>query len=97
MLRLHGGILRGTLATSANTTVRLDLHRFLAAQKRNAQRALGTELDLVGTWRIEQPATLQAGVGLFVPEDLASDLLPAFADGKNTTWWGYAQLVLNWP
>lgn len=94
---LVDAILRGTLTTSANTTVRLDLHRFLTAQKRNGERALGTELDLVGRWRIEQPATLEAGVGIFVPEDLASDLLPAFADGKNTTWWGYAQLILNWP
>jgi hypothetical protein len=94
---LVDAFLRGTLTTSANTNVRLDLHRFLTAQKRNGERALGTELDLVGRWRIEQPATLELGVGIFVPEDLASDLLPAFADGKNTTWWGYAQLVLNWP
>jgi hypothetical protein len=94
---LVDAFLRGTLSTSASTSVRLDLHRFLTAQKRNGERALGTELDLVGRWRIEQPATLEAGVGIFVPEDLASDLLPAFADGKNTTWWGYAQLILNWP
>ncbi|NIN72237.1 MAG: alginate export family protein [Gemmatimonadetes bacterium] len=94
---LVDALLRGTLTTSQSTNVRLDLHRFLTAQKRNGERALGTELDLVGRWQIEQPATLEAGVGIFVPEDLASDLLSAFADGKNTTWWGYLQLILNWP
>ncbi|UCC84763.1 MAG: alginate export family protein [Gemmatimonadota bacterium] len=94
---LIDAFLRGTLTTSETTNVRLDLHRFLTAQKRNDERGLGTELDLVGRWRIEQPATLELGIGIFVPEDLASDLLPAFADGKNTTWWGYAQLILNWP
>jgi hypothetical protein len=94
---LVDAILRGTLTTSENTNVRLDLHRFLIAQKRNDRRALGTELDAIGRWHIEQPAILEVGVGIFVPEDLASDLLPAFAGGKNTTWWGYVQLLLNWP
>jgi len=32
-----------------------------------------------------------------MPEDLATQLLPAFSEGKETTWWGFVQLTLKWP
>jgi hypothetical protein len=94
---LVDAILRASLNTSAATTLRLDLHRFLTAQERAGQRGLGTELDLVGRWKIVKPADLEVGLGLFFPDDVAAALLPAFADGKKTTWWGYAQFMLVWP
>lgn len=94
---LVDAILRGSLNTSANTSVRLDLHRFRAAQERNGLRDLGTELDLVGTWRFAKPANLELGVAAYVPEELMTLLFPAFAGGEKTAWWGYAQLTVNWP
>jgi hypothetical protein len=94
---LVDAILRGSLNTSEKTTVRLDLHRFLTAEKRDDERALGTELDLVGRWRFASPGNLELGFGVFFPEDLMTRLLPAFENGKKTTWWGYAQFILNWP
>ncbi len=90
-------ILRGTLSTSASTSLQLDLHRFATAEERDGQKGLGTELDVVGRWRLAPPGVLEVGIGVFAPEELATTLLPAFADGKDTTWWGYAQLVLDWP
>jgi hypothetical protein len=93
---LVDAILRASLNTSPSTAVRLDLHRFLTAEKRNDQNALGTELDLVGRWRFATPGNVEAGIGLFFPDDLATNL-PAFENGKDTTWWGYVQLILNWP
>jgi hypothetical protein len=94
---LVDGILRGSLATSANTTVRLDVHRFLTAKERLGTRQLGTEIDLVGRWNIAAPATLDAGFAVFAPDDLASVMLPAFAGNDSMTWWGYVQLFLKWP
>jgi hypothetical protein len=94
---LVDAILRGSLTTSETTVVRLDLHRFHTAQKRNDESALGTELDLVGRWKFAQPGNLELGIGVFVPEELATILLPAFANGEDTTWWGYVQFILNWP
>ena len=76
---------------------RLELHRFHTAQKRNDESALGTELDLVGRWKFAKPGNLELGIGVFVPEELATILLPAFANGEDTTWWGYAQFILSWP
>jgi hypothetical protein len=32
-----------------------------------------------------------------VPEDLSTILLPAFAAGDDVTYWGFAQLTINWP
>jgi hypothetical protein len=92
---LVDAILRASWNTSSSMTFRLDLHRFNTAQKRNDERALGTELDLVGRWRFAPIGHLEAGFGIFAPEDLATNL-PAFADGKDTTWWGYVQFFVNW-
>ncbi len=94
---LVDAILRASLKATEATTIRLDLHRFLTAEKRDDERALGTELDLVGRWRVAAPANLELGVGLFIPETLITTLLPAFFEGDKTTWWGYAQLVVAWP
>jgi hypothetical protein len=94
---LVDAILRGSWAASPSTTVRFDLHRFWTAEERAGERELGTELDLVGAWKIAAPANLQAGFGVFVPEDLITGLLPAFENGDETTWWGFVQLTLNWP
>lgn len=90
-------ILRGRLETSANTVLRADLHRFFTPEERLDQRGLGTELDLVGRWGFAPPGHLELGLSVFAPDDLATILLPAFANGESTTWWGYAQLVLSWP
>jgi hypothetical protein len=94
---LVDAVLRASLNATEATTIRLDLHRFLTAEKRDDERALGTELDLVGRWRMAAPANLELGVGLFMPETLITTLLPAFADDDKTTWWGYAQLLVAWP
>ena len=94
---LVDAILRGSLATSAKTTVRLDLHRFATAKERSGQKALGTELDLTGVWRIASPVSLQLGFSIYAPEDLSTIMLPAFAAGDDATYWGYAQLLINWP
>ncbi len=94
---LVDAVLRGSLNASASTTIRLDLHRLLTAQKRDGERALGTELDLIGRWRVARPADLELGIGLFMPETLITTLLPAFAEGDKTTWWGYAQFMVTWP
>jgi hypothetical protein len=93
---LVDAILRGTWGAAKNTSIRVDLHRFWTAEERFGETELGTELDLVGAWNILPVANLQAGGGLFMPEELATQLLPAFAGGKETTWWGFVQLTLNW-
>ncbi len=93
---LVDAILRGTWGAAKNTSVRVDLHRFWTAEERFGETELGTELDLVGAWNILPVANLQAGGGLFMPEELATQLLPAFAGGKETTWWGFVQLTLQW-
>ncbi len=94
---LVDAILRASLDTGANTRLRLDLHRFNTAKKRGGETALGTELDLVGNWKFASPGALEAGFGVFFPEDLITQLMPAFQNGKETTWWGYVQMVQNWP
>jgi hypothetical protein len=94
---LVDAVLRASLNATEAATIRLDLHRFLTAEKRDDERALGTELDLVGRWRVAAPANLELGVGLFMPETLITTLLPAFSEDDKTTWWGYAQLVVAWP
>jgi hypothetical protein len=94
---LVDAVLRGSLDTGTNTRLSLDLHRFNTAKKRGGETALGTELDLVGNWKFAKPGAVQAGFGVFFPEDLVTQLLPAFQGGKDTTWWGYVQMILNWP
>jgi len=94
---LIDAVLRGSWRTSADATVRLDLHRLRTAEKRDGETALGTEVDLVGRWQFAAPADLEMGIGLFMPEPLITTLLPAFAGGEETTWWGYAQLLVAWP
>jgi len=42
-------------------------------------------------------ANLSGGGGIFMPEDLMTELFPAFSEGKETTWWGFVQLTLKWP
>ena len=93
---LIDAMVRGVWNVAADKNVHLDLHRFSTQQERNGSRALGTEIDLTGAWSIAQPALLQAGLGLFVPESLATDLIPAFAGGEDTTWWGFIQLTVSW-
>lgn len=94
---LVDAVLRGSLNALASTSIRIDLHRFSTAEKRDGERALGTELDLIGRWNVAPPANLELGIGLFVPEPLITRLLPAFAEGDKTTWWGYAQFSVTWP
>lgn len=94
---LVDGILRGRYNLPNSAWVRLDLHRFAVAKERNGERALGTELDVIGNWTLHRYAGLQLGGGVFVPEPLATQLLPAFANGDDPTYWAYAQLVLRWP
>jgi hypothetical protein len=94
---LVDAILRASWRLSERSTLRADLHRFWTAEKRGGESALGSELDLVGDWRFAAPATLEAGGGMFFPEPLAEEVLPAFAGGDDATWWGYAQLTLRWP
>jgi hypothetical protein len=100
---LVDAMLRASYKTSASTTARVDLHRFATAHERttlqtpDGAKGLGTELDLVGRWTVAAPATLDAGIGIFVPDDLATGLLPAFADGKKTTWWAFVQFFIKYP
>jgi hypothetical protein len=90
-------MLRASTDVFSNSTLRLDLHRLLTASERGGERGLGTELDAVGQWSVAPPAHLEVGLGIFVPDDLVTALLPAFAAEKQTTWWGYAQFTLRWP
>jgi len=94
---LIDGMVRASWSPAADRSLRADLHRFSTTRERAGKRALGTELDVVGTWSPAAPANLQIGVGVFVPEDLATSLIPAFQEGDDTTWWGFAQLTLRWP
>jgi hypothetical protein len=94
---LIDAVVRGSLSLPKGTTVRLDLHRFSLAKERGGSKALGTELDVVGSWKLHTLAALELGGGLFLPEDLATTLLPAFANGDEPAYWGYAQLVVRWP
>lgn len=94
---LVDAILRASWAPTDRATVRADLHRFWTAKERAGARALGTELDLVGTWKVATPLGLETGGGIFVPEPLASGLLPAFALGDDPAPWGYLQLTVRWP
>jgi hypothetical protein len=94
---LVDAVLRGAWGAAPNTTVRLDLHRFWTAEERLGQTELGTELDLIGAWNILPQANLTGGIGLFMAEELITQLLPAFAEGDDTTWWGFLQLTLTWP
>ncbi len=88
---------RAALRLSPRWTMNLDLHRFGTAAERAGQHALGTELDAIATWDMARLASLQLGLGVFLPEDLAVTLLPAFAGGDDPTYWGYVQLSLRWP
>ena len=94
---LIDAVLRGSLALPRRVRVRADLHRFWTARERFGNRALGTEFDLVGDWGFHQLGGLQVGLGVFAPNELATQLLPAFADGDDLTYWGYAQLTIHWP
>jgi hypothetical protein len=94
---LMDAMARGSYALSQNAVVRLDVHRFAVAKERAGARALGTELDLVGDWSLHRSTALQLGGGVFLPEPLASRLLPAFATGDEPTYWAYAQLTVRWP
>jgi hypothetical protein len=93
---LVDAMLRGRFNLSRGW-VRLDLHRFAVAKERNSESALGTEVDVIGNWNLHQYAGLQLGGGVFVPEPLATQLLPAFANGDDPTYWAYAQLIVRWP
>ncbi len=94
---LVDAVIRGAWGAAKNTTIRVDLHRFWTAEERFGETELGTELDLVGAWKIMPMANLAAGIGVFMPEDLMTRLMPAFAAGDDTTFWGFVQLTLKWP
>lgn len=94
---LVDAMLRGSLALPKHASVRLDVHRLAVAKERAGARALGTELDLVGDWSLHRSTALQLGGGVFVPEPLATRLLPAFATGDDPTYWAYLQLTVRWP
>jgi hypothetical protein len=94
---LVDAMLRGSFDPSSATRIRADLHHFRLAEDRGNGRTLGTELDLVGTWRLAKVAGVEAGGGLFFPSEPITVLLPAFFGGTDTTYWGYAQLTLRWP
>lgn len=90
-------VLTGSMGLPHDMRVRLDLHHFRTAKERAGLSALGSEVDLVGDWNPVRYAGVQAGGGLFFPNDLITGLLPAFAGGDATTYWGYVQLTLRWP
>ena len=94
---LVDAVIRGAWGAAKNTTIRVDLHRFWTAEERFGETELGTELDLVGAWNILPMANLAAGIGLFMPEELMTQLMPAFSAGDDTTFWGFVQLTLKWP
>ncbi len=94
---LVDAMVRASLRMSPRWTMNADVHRFGTAAERAGQHALGTELDAIADWTMARLASLQLGVGVFLPEDLAVTLLPAFAGGNDPTYWGYAQLSLRWP
>ena len=88
---------RAAVRLTPRWTMNVDLHRFGTAVERAGQRALGTELDAIANWTMARLASLQLGMGVFLPADLAVTLLPAFAGGDDPTYWGYVQLSLRWP
>jgi hypothetical protein len=89
-------MLRARFTTGAGW-LSVDVHRFAVARERNNDRALGTEVDVIGNMSLHRFAGVQVGGGVFVPEPLATRLLPAFADGDDPAYWGYAQLIVHWP
>jgi hypothetical protein len=94
---LVDAMLRAGVSLPRGASVRIDLHRFAVAQERGGSHALGTECDVVGSWTLHALAALELGGGIFLADDLATALLPAFGNGDAPTYWGYAQLTLRWP
>jgi len=94
---LVDAMLRGSLPVGRGVTARADLHHFRTARERGGEHTLGTELDLVGSWKPATPVTVEIGGGLFFPRPFASALIPAFGAGDDPTYWGYLQLTLDWP
>jgi hypothetical protein len=94
---LMDAMLRASVSMSTTTRLRADLHHLRLARQRANRKTLGTELDLVGNWSMAKTAGLEAGGGLFLPADLVTRFLPAFANGSDPTFWGYLQLTLSWP
>lgn len=96
-----GGVLdvvaRGSTLLPAGWRARLDLHYLSTTRQRFGRRQLGVEADLVGSQQLARGTTAEVGVGLFAPGRLATVLLPAFAAGRELTYWGYAQLTARWP
>jgi len=91
-------MLRASVDPSAATRVRIDAHHFRTAKDRGAGTALGTEVDVIGTWTLARPAALEAGAAVFFPSDpIAQFGFPAFAGGVDPTYWGYVQLTVRWP
>ncbi len=94
---LMDAMLRARVSMSTTTRLRADLHHLRLARERANRKTLGTELDLIGNWSMAESAGLEAGGGLFLPADLVTRFLPAFANGSDPTFWGYLQLTLSWP
>jgi hypothetical protein len=94
---LVDAIVRGLWRLPKSWQLMLDLHYFQTAKQRDGKRALGFEADLVTRKPLVSYASLLAGFSVFVPQDLATDIIVAFADGKETTYWGFVQLNVVWP
>jgi hypothetical protein len=89
--------LRGSLQLPERRALRVDLHHFRVAQARGGESTLGTELDVIGTWAFAERAGLEIGMGLFLPSQLATTVLPGFGAADDPAYWGYAQLSVRWP
>lgn len=94
---LVDAMLRASFQVNPTTVLRADLHRFNTAKERLSETALGTEFDLVAGWRAHKYARLDGGGGIFAPEPLITQMIPAFAGGDKTTWWAFVQLTVMWP
>jgi hypothetical protein len=89
-------IARGLYRLPKQWQLMLDLHYFQTAKQRDGMRGLGFEADLVTRKPIVKYASLLAGFSIFVPQDLATQVIRAFEDGKETTYWGFVQFNVVW-
>jgi len=93
---------RGLLDALAQVTwqpghwrLRTDLHRFTLAENRGGESLLGWELDLDAARQLVPSVRLEGGASMFSAGDAAPVVLPAFAAGKGTTTWAWAQLTVT--
>lgn len=100
-----GGRLRVT--PSDGLTFLVEAHRFLAVEPRGSVPglwggrsvatdgsigdALGTEVDLILTWRFNAHLAIEAGYAFFLPDDAIADVL----DGTDRADWAYGQVRVD--